>query len=314
MQAEGPDINVSLPSPNWQELIPELVGYFFEGLGTFLNELLHETFDGVWGSGANVIGQTPLDMTWAFGPVADQVASVQGAARAVFLFAVVLLGLKSMLGGIVRRDADWLSEATHGLLVAILAVTGFSIFVPEVIRLANAAATAVGTADLAPYLSSGTGTNPIVQAVLFVILLFFAGRLLVKAVWRVVFLAVLLPVGMVAAAMYAIPATRWLLAWWLRIWGGMLLAQIPSVFALSIGSQLFAFGGVLGFLYAIACLQLATDLYSLIPFGHVPNSGPPWSVVPFRALAGWAALGAASRSAAALPRSQIAADMYGYGR
>jgi len=128
-------------------------------------------------------------------------------------------------------------------------------------------------------LATGTGGNTLIQLVLFVILLFFALRLLVKAVWRIGFLAVLLPVGMFACALYALPQTRWMLGWWLRLWGGMLLAQIPSVFALSMGVQLFANGGGgLGpFVYSIAFLQLASDLYSMIPFGNTVAGQIPWA-------------------------------------
>src|SRR5438132_9946737 len=82
---------------------------------------------------------------------------------------------------------------------------------------------------------------------------------------------------MAACALYALPQTRWMLGWWARMWGGMLLAQIPSVMALAIGGQLFAHGSGLGaFVYSIAFLQLATDLYSLIPFGSTGSTGPPF--------------------------------------
>src|SRR5258708_26173792 len=97
--------------------------------------------------------------------------------------------------------------------------------------------------------------------VLFVIRLFFALRLLIKAVWRIGFLAVLLPVGILACALYALPQTRWILGWWVRAWGAMLLAQIPSAFALSIGTQLFAHGG-----------GGSAVLYSLSSFS--PGAGP----------------------------------------
>jgi hypothetical protein len=80
------------------------------------------------------------------------------------------------------------------------------------------------------------------------------------------------------------------------MWGGMLLAQIPSVMALSIGAQLFAHGSGLGaFVYSIAFLQLATDIYSIIPFS---NSGghatPPWGAISWP---GPAVLGGATRAA-----------------
>jgi len=276
-------ITISLPTVDWASLIPQLVGYFFQGLGTYVNDTMHSVFDGLWGSGANVLGQTDLGMTWGFGPVQDQILGLQGAARAVLLFALILLGARGMLAGIVPRQPSMMVEFINGVLGAVIMVAAFPVLIPEVIGLTNAAATAVGRADLSTYMSSGGANNPLVQAALFVLLVFFAIRLLIKAVWRIGFLAVLLPVGMAACALYAIPQTRWLLGWWARLWGGMLLAQIPSVMALTIGAQLFAHGSGIGaFVYSIAFLQLATDLYGVIPFGRIDNSPAPWGALPYR--------------------------------
>jgi hypothetical protein len=55
---------------------------------------------------------------------------------------------------------------------------------------------------------------------------------------------------------------------------------------------LFAHGSGLGaFVYSIAFLQLATDLYSLIPFGSTGSAGPPFGSLslPVPALLGSAA-------------------------
>jgi hypothetical protein len=177
-----------------------------------------------------------------------------------------------------------LSEAANGLLLAVVFVTAFPVVIPEMIRLTNAAATAIGSVDLGRYVGASGGVDSaIVRAVFLIVLLFFAFRLLLKCIWRIGFLAVLLPVGMLACALYASPSTRWVLGWWVRLWGGMLLAQIPSVMALLIGAQLYAGGGVLGFVYATAFLQLATDLYSLVPFSSTGGSGgAPWGAIPWR--------------------------------
>jgi hypothetical protein len=279
-------MNVILPEVDWTKLVPTLVGLVLSALGKSANDTLHGAFDGLWASGLNVVGRTDPAMTWGFGPVADQVASVQAAARAVLLFALVLVGLRAMLGGLVSRHADVLGELVDGVLVSVVMVAAFPLLIPEVIGLCNTAAAAVGKADLSRYVAAGADAGPVLSAVLFVVLLFFALRLLIRAVWRVMFLAVLLPVGLVACAVYAVPSLRWLLGWWARVWGGMLLAQIPSVMALSIGVQLFAFGGggLGAFVYSIAALQLATDVYHLIPFGGGGGShGAPWGGLPWRA-------------------------------
>ena len=299
----GGGITINFPQVDWTQLIPQLVGLFFDAVGTFVMGIVRGVFDGVWSSSANVIGQTDLGMTWGFGPIHDQVVSVQGAARAVLLFALILLGLKSMLGGLVRSHSDVIGDFVNGVLMSVILVAAFPLVIPEVIGLTNAAAAAVGRADLERYVSPGVTSNVVLQAVLFIILLFFAARLLLKAIWRIGFLAVLLPFGVAACALYGIPQTRWLLGWWVRVWGGMLVAQIPSVLALTIGAQLFARGsGTVGsFFYSIAFMQLATDLYSLIPFGGTGGGGgAPWSGVPWRALpfAGGGVAGAAAGAAA----------------
>jgi hypothetical protein len=280
----GGGITINFPTIDWQTLIPQLVEYFFDGIGKFLNDALHTTFDGLWSSGADVVGQTDLAMTWSFGPVHDQVSAVQSAARVVLVFALVLLGLRGMLSSIVPRQPDMLAEFINGVLGATIMIAAFPVVIPQIIDLANQAATAIGKTDLSGYVSNSEVSNPLIQGVLFIILLFFALRLLMKAIWRIGFLAVMLPVGMLACALYAIPQMRWFLGWWVKVWGGMLLAQIPSVLALSIGAQLFARGSGMGaFVYSIAFLQLATDLYTLIPFGSAGAAVAPWGGVSWSA-------------------------------
>jgi hypothetical protein len=270
---------IEFPTVDWSTLVPQLVNYFFDAIGRLLDDTLHSAFDGVWGSGANVLSQTDMAMTWGFGPVGEQVHAVQSAARVVLVFALTVLGLRGMLSSIIPRQTDMLADFINGVVAATIMVAAFPLLVPQVIEFTNQAANAVGRADLSGYLTTGSASSPIIRLVLFVILLFFALRLLTKAVWRIGFLAVLLPVGMFACALYGLPQARWVLGWWVRVWGGMLLAQIPSVLALSIGAQLFAHGGGLGaFVYSIAFLQLATDLYSLIPFGSAGSAGPPWAL------------------------------------
>lgn len=314
----GGGVTINFPTIDWQTLIPQLVQYFFDGIGKFLNDSLHSAFDGLWSSGADVVGQTDLAMTWSFGPVHDQVTAVQSAARAILVFALVLLGLRGMLSSIVPRQPEMLAEFVNGILGATILIAAFPLVIPEIIDLTNQAATAIGKTDLSGYVSNSEVTNPLIQGVLFIILLFFALRLLMKAVWRIGFLAVMLPVGMLACALYAVPQMRWLLGWWARVWGGMLLAQIPSVLALTIGAQLFARGSGMGaFVYSIAFLQLATDLYSLIPFGSANYAAAPWGGVSWsapsmlggvtRAIGGSGAAGAAGAVAGA-----VVGQTYGY--
>lgn len=283
-QPGGGGISINFPSVDWSKLIPDLVSLFLNAVGDFLNKMIHNAFDSLWGSGANVIGQTDVSMTWGFGPIQDQITSIQLAARTILIFALILLGLRGILSGFFPRQPEMLFEFINGVLAAIIMLAAFPLLIPELININNQAATAVGRADLSQYMSSGWGVDPILTVVLFVILLFFAIRLLIKAVWRIGFLAVTLPVGIFACATYAIPQLRWMLGWWVRFWGGLLFAQIPSVLALTIGVQLAAHkSGLIGFVYSIAFLQLATDLYNLFgrdAIGEIPGYGTPFGGVP----------------------------------
>jgi hypothetical protein len=228
-----------------------------------------------------------MGSTWNFGPIHDQVLQIQSGARAVLLLALVLLGLKAMLGGIVPRHSDVIGELVNGVLVSVIMVAAFPVLVPQLIDLTNQVATSVGTVDLSRYMSNGLGgQNPMVEAVLFIVLVFFALRLVFWAAWRIMVLAVLLPVGMFAAAAYALPFMRWLFIWWAKTWGGLLLAQIPSVLALTIGAQLFAHGnGLMAFMFSIAAMQVAVDIYKILPGAAGGNSGAPWNFLPLGPLA-----------------------------
>jgi hypothetical protein len=273
----GDGIQINFPSVDWQTLIPQLVGYFTDALGNWLQTISHKTLDGLWNGDHNVLASTPLDLTWSFGPVHAQLADVQTGARAVLVFALILLGPRGMLGGLIQTDV--LGEFARGVLSAVILLACFPLVVPLAIGLVNqAAASIAGGAGLGSYVATSGGfSDPMIQGVLFIILAFFAVRLLIKSIWRIGFLAVLLPVGPLACVLYAVPQTRWVLGWWARTWGGMLLAQIPAVFALSVGLGMFAGqgGSISGVVWSIAFLQLATDLYSIVPFGSAEHRGSP---------------------------------------
>jgi hypothetical protein len=145
-----------------------------------------------------------------------------------------------LLGGLVPSHP--LAELVNGILPEVMAVSAFPIVIPLLVGAVNRAATAVaGSATLGAFVGGGgSQPDPFIGALVTVILAFFAVRLLVKSVLRIGFLAVMVPVGMCACALYAIPATRWILGWWAKVWGGLLVAQIPSVFALSVGLGIFA--------------------------------------------------------------------------
>src|SRR5262249_54229267 len=96
------------------------------------------------------------------------------------------------------------SDVVGGVLMAVIAVAAFPLVIPMVVEAVNAAARAIGTANVAQYVSKPTVGNVFLQAILFGVLGWFAIRLLIRAGWRIILLAVLLPFGLFCAALYAI--------------------------------------------------------------------------------------------------------------
>ena len=263
---------------DWNQLIPSLLGLFLKGLGTWLQDSVNSLTDGFWAANSNVLTHTDMGMTWDLGPIATQVDSALGASRAILIFALVLLGIRGTISGIVPQQPHLLAEFVGGILGAVILTAAFPSLIALVMNLANMASDTIASGtDLTGYFrGDDTIADPLIKAVLLVLVLLFGIRLLIKSIWRIGFLAVMLPVGAAAMPLYAIPQTRWLAGWWARVWGGMLMAQIPSTLALIIGLQIFRHGGGLGaFVYTIAFLQLAHDLYDLIPFGMARGQGSP---------------------------------------
>lgn len=320
-------MTIQFQQVDWTTLIPTLVGLFFSAIGAWINSALHAAFDGIWGSGANVLTQTPMDMTWSFGPISTSINDVETGSRAVLIFALVLLGIRGMLGAIVPSQPDMLGDGVNGILGAIVLTAAFPVLIPEIIGLVNQAARSIAVGSFAAYLNTGgVALDPLIQGVLYVVLLFFVFRLLLKAVWRIGFLAVLLPVGMAACILSAVPQLRWILGWWARTWGGMLAAQLPSTLALAIGLTMAgaAGAGLSGFVYSIAFLQLAHDLYDIVPFGMARAQSSPIGAVGgalsmARLAAGFggggvsaAATAAGMRQLAAMDRASSTEAFYSY--
>src|SRR2546425_12866612 len=65
---DGGGITINFPTIDWSQLVPQLVSLFFDAIGKWFTTTLHSVFDGLWSGDHNVIGTTPLAMTWGFGP------------------------------------------------------------------------------------------------------------------------------------------------------------------------------------------------------------------------------------------------------
>jgi hypothetical protein len=76
--------------------------------------------------------------------ISNRSGPVQEDARAILLLALILLGLKSMLGSILRSHADVVGELVNGVLVSVIMVDAFPVLVPDLIVVTNAMTSAIG--------------------------------------------------------------------------------------------------------------------------------------------------------------------------
>lgn len=256
----------TFPSPDWGKLVPDLVGLFLNAISDTVANAMLAIWDGFWKSGLNVVGQTPEAMTIGFGPTQFYLQDMEKVAYGVIFFALVLLGLATMLGA---------SNAQHEIVVhivgALILAGVFVVFVHRAYLVVNQAATGIGRADLSQLVPQGSEHHVFESLVLLLILLFYAIDLVLLSVERIVILAVLTPFGVLAMLLRAIPQLRYVSAWWARTYFGLLFAQLPVVMALTIGLQMAKnAGGIATFVYAIAFLKAARSLYRMFYDGmHV---------------------------------------------
>jgi hypothetical protein len=154
----------------------------------------------------------------------------------------------------------------NSLKITVILLASFGTFIPMAIERTNDATRAIGEGSLSSYVNQDpVGMNSFLLAILLIVLLWTLFRLVKKAFWRLGLLAVLLPIGPLCMVAWAIPPLRGLTYWWSRTWLGLLLSQIPSVLALTIGVAVMAYAvGILSFFVSLAFLELAVDLYDIV--------------------------------------------------
>ena len=196
----------------------------------------------MWGSDANVFGHTDPNLVLG-GPIATYAQQAQAAALGIVVFAIVVLGLRAALSSFVPMSNHVATELVEGVAGALILAGAFVLLAPRLLGWLNDALHEIGDVDFSHmFQADATGPNAFVFALLALVVLFFAGKLVVRVLYRTALLAILYPVGIVALLLRAIPQLRWVSGWWARLWFGWLVAQVPSAMALVIGVQLFAFG------------------------------------------------------------------------
>jgi hypothetical protein len=101
-----------------------------------LQRTAQAVWDAVWGSSANIVTQLPADLTYNFGPyravATDPVALAVGGAT----LALVLLGLRTLLGSMVGRD-HVITHVTGRLIPAVFLTLAYPVLIVQGIGVAE---------------------------------------------------------------------------------------------------------------------------------------------------------------------------------
>jgi hypothetical protein len=277
-------------------------------------------WDAAWNSTANIVTQLPADLTYNFGPYRAIAADPTALALGGAMLAVVLLGLRTMLGSIVGRD-HIVSHMLGRLIPAVFLTLAYPVLIAQGVGLLNQVATSLGSApigrSLVPSLPPPIPQLAVPWVVLWLLLIYYAIRLLIRLAYSLFRFVVALLFGPVALILWAIPQTEWIT----RLWVGELLGwgTAPLLVTACLAIALPMASGREGFLgavvFGIAGLQAAYDLVGLLAFGHARGA----NLLPtsqLRMVVGAASGGGAGAgvAAASIPANRMTtlADQYGY--
>lgn len=293
--------------------LPSLGGAILAGLEDALRQIAEALWNAAWASSANLVTELPADLTinapWYQAVAVDPAPLALGAGT----LAIVLLGLRTMLGAAQGRD----SVATHitgRLIPATFAALAYPVLVARAVGLVNDAATGLGRSAIGGGVVDGLRTllvlplagpiAPVLLApvlLLWLILIWYGVRLAIRLAYSLYRFLVALLFGPVAIVLWAIPQTEWLLGFWVKEvvgWGttpllvtGALAMAIP----LASGRNGFLAAAVFG----IAGLQAAYDVAGLLGHGGGGRSLWPITWAAIRSGASSATPGGAAASAGA---------------
>jgi len=329
--AQGlPPINLTLPTVNWPQLIPNLLDLLLHALEAWLRTTAEAIWNAMWSSGANFVTQLPPGLTYQFGPYTAIATNPVAVATGGATLAIVLLGLRTMISA--KYGADHVMTHVTGRLIPASAVTvSYPLVVINAITTINSAASALGQSVIGGSLTGSINTAaqfplPPTQALLFplalvwLFLIYQGIRLIIRLAYSLFRFLVALIFGPVAIILWAIPQTEWVTWFWLREflgWGTTPLL-VTACLAMAVPLATGHGGGFLtGSIFSIAGLMAAYDMVGLLGFagGHgrvnLPN---PMTYLRLGLgsldFGGGAAAGAMVSGAPARP--QMLADMYGF--
>jgi hypothetical protein len=331
---EGPTIDIHLDLSGLAELIWRWLIDHIGELGWAVWLPLEQTlraaaqaaaqaiWDAAWNSTANIITQLPPDLTYNFGPYRAVAVDPTALAIGGAMLAVVLLGLRTMLGSIVGQD-HMVSHILGRLVPAVFLTLAYPVLIARGVGLLNQVATSLGSGPIGAALVPSLPPPPVPHlaipwVVLWLLLIYYAIRLLIRLAYSIFRFLVALLFGPVALILWAIPQTEWIT----RLWIGELLGwgTTPLLVTACLALALPMASGREGFLgaavFGIAGMQAAYDLVGLLAFGRA--RGGSLFPVPYAAIRGGvaAATGGAGAgvAAASIPANRMTtlADQYGY--
>lgn len=233
--------------------------------------------------------------------------------------AVVMLGLRTILGAIVGRD-HVLTHITGRLIPATACAASYTFIVGWALGQINTLALAIGETALGNMMRfPGAPPNPFllpVYLLLWILLLWYGVKLLVRVAYGLLRFVVALLFGPAAIILWAIPQTEWVTSFWLRefIGWGLTPVFVATALAIAIPLALGQVGFIGAALFAIAGFKAAYDLVGLFAMSK-GSGGGGLGASPF-ALARLAAVAATGggAAAAAIPPNRVTtvADQYGY--
>jgi hypothetical protein len=309
----------------WQTLIDHIADVgnaIWTPLSLWLASGIHGAAVAIWnatfGAMANFVGQLPPELTYdnsAYKAIAtDPLPVAVGGAT----LALVLLGLRTLLGSMVGRD-HVITHVTGRLIPAVLLALAYPVLIVRAVQLINVAAGAVGAQGAVNALAdvaedpSRIATNAALL-LLWVLLLWFGLRLLLRVAYSLIRFTVALVFGPVAIILWAIPQTEWVTWFWLRELVGWGTTPLLVTVALAIAVPMATghSGDLVAIAFGIAGFQAAHDLVGVLSYARGGNHGGPLGYV--RMAAGAAHGGGVGVAAASIPANRMTtlADQYGF--
>jgi hypothetical protein len=242
------------------------------------------------------------------------------------MLAIVLLGLRTMLGAIAGRD-HVITHVSGRLIPAVFLCLAYPVLVVRGVQLLNDAASALGGSTIgggvADSLKTGLvlalptpPTMPLLVAylLLWLLLIYYGVRLLVRLAYSIFRFLVALIFGPVAIILWAIPQTEWVTWFWLRELVGWATTPllVTACLAMAIPLASLHSGILAGAVFALAGLMAAYDVVGLLAMARGGALASPFGYV--RLAAGAARGGGAGVALASIPanRTTTLADQYGF--